>query len=564
MCCSRVVDGRGDTMESNNNKLSYSEYIEICEHADVPVGDRLTENEWNEPFESSPDHLMRAIGKGGFGSFGKVGQSVIAGKLAGQAVDAIINEINASVNTDELPGRVKDFVKARFRRGSGSGSDDGTNGGVRTPTPGGMSGGSDFTGRQLSLNPRPYAININSGIKHNTAAKVRLDASDSSSPLHISTVKLNFPQTGQDPRFKSWWDINVTNKFQTLAQRRVGFNVNSTTVFSSSRLFTYYTTMANALMCYYSFAKPLIYSPSNRNDGVTFWRKNITPADIDLITQLHDALNNEPIPPFLNAWIFQCYGVYYRTSMNPNSSLWGLHSESLGTTSGTVFQGTDDSTPLSTNLAFLTNPDFRSTSDMIARVFPSWSKDEKLFTTPSVAEYSPNMNTLFANLPFVGGLGYPRVSNSTENIVYNTYADSLDGLVLACSGAFNISISNWVPSLMVPVANDCNNGSTAVSRLSYSNLSGTEGMQWAGEFTRLSYSRGETYTNVGSTCHAFDKFGTEQCLFVSQDSIREVAYLALEKLVGLDSDSTSSYKETTAAEDASSDKPKRSRNRRKK
>jgi hypothetical protein len=89
-------------------------------------------------------------------------------------------------------------------------------------------------------------------------------------------------------------------------------------------------------------------------------------------------------------------------------------------------------------------------------------------------------------------------------------------------------------------------------------------MQWAGEFTRLSYSRGETYTNVGSTCHAFDKFGTEQCLFVSQDSIREVAYLALEKLVGLDSDSTSSYKETTAAEDASSDKPKRSRNRRKK
>jgi len=551
-------------MNENVNKISYAEYIELCEHADIPINDRLTEEEWNEPFESSPDHLMRAIGKGGFGKFGKIGESAIAGKLAGEAINVLIDEINKSVNMDELPSRTREFVRSRFRVGKrGGDSGGGDNGGGSGPTPGGMSGGSDMIGRQLALNPRPYAININSGIKHNTAAKVRLDADSASSPLHISTVKLVFPNSNSDPRFTSWWDVNVTNKFQTLAQRRVGFNVQAGTVFSNTRLHHYYTTIANALMCYYSYAKPLIYSPVNRNDGVTFWRANITPADIDLLTQLRDAINILPIPPFLNAWLFQCYGVYYRQSMNPNSALWGLHSESLGTVSGTVFVGADDSS-ISFNLAALADASFRDTANMIARVFPSWQDSEHVFTTPTVAEYSPNMNTLWANLPFLAGLGQPRVASQTDNIVYNTYADSLDGLVLACSGAFNTNSVKWVPTLMLPVANNCNNGSTLVSRLSYSDLSGTPGMQWSGEFTRLSYSRGETYTNVGQTCHPFDKFGTERCLYVTPDSLREVAYLAVEKLVGLDSGATDKYKDSNAAEDSGKGKSGRSRSRRRK
>lgn len=552
-------------MESNINTLSYDEYIEICEHVDIPVHDRLTIEEWNNPTDCSPDHLMRAIGKGGFGSFGRIGGSAIAGKLAGEAVNVLLDEINKSIDVEDLPGKAKEFVRTRFRERirrppSDGGGDDG--GGKAYPTPGGMSGGGDLIARQLSLNPRPYAININSGIPHNTAAKVRLDADLFSSPLHMSTVKLTFPNATSDPRFYSWWDINVTNRFQTLAQRRVGFNVNATTVFSSARLSNYYTIIADALMCYYSYAKPLIYSPSNRNDGVTFWRSKLTPADIDLLTQLRDALNVLPIPPFLNAWLFQCYGVYYRQSMNPGSALWGLHSESLGTASGTLFEGMDDSS-ISTNLSDLAGVNFRDTANMIARVFPHWQDGETLFTTPTVAEFSPNMNTLFANLPFVGGQGYPRVSSSANQIVYNTYADSLDGLVLACTGAYDTSNSTWIPSLILPIVNYCNNGQTPVSRLSYSNLSGTGGMQWSGEFTRLSYSRGETYTNVGSTCHPFDKFGAERCMFVTPESIREVSYLAVEKLVGLDDNNVVKYESSTSSEDAKGGK-KRSRKRRKK
>jgi len=551
-------------MNTPVTELSYSEYIEICEHVGVPVSDRLTEEEWNKPCELEPHHLLRAIGKTGYGPIGKIGRSVLAGEITGRAIDMLIDEINKDVNFDGVPGKVRDFVKSRFRRANNGGSgDDGNDGGIRLPTPGGMSGGSDMVGRQLSLNPRPYAININSGIKHNTAAKVRLDAGYASSPLHITTTKLVFPSAGSDPRFKSWWDINVTNKFQTLAQRRVGFNTAATTVFSSDRLHNYYGNISTCLQVYYSFSKPLIYSPANRNDGVTFWRNNITPTDIDLLVQLRDALNNEPIPPFLNAWLFQCYGVYYRQSMNPGSALWALHSSPLGTTSGTVFQGTDDSTPILAALSLLTNPNFKDTSNMIARVFPDWMSQEKLYTTPTVAEFSPNMNTLFANLPFVGGQGYPRVAETTDKIYYNTYADSLDGLVLACSGAFNTTTSQWVPSLMLPIVNSCNGGNLPVSRLSYSDLSGATGMQWSGEYTRLSYSRGETYTNVGDSCHPFDKFGTEQCLFVSQDSLREVAYLALEKLVGLDEGNTSKAMSSTSAEDAGGSKPKRSRGRRK-
>lgn len=554
-------------MTEEKDKLSYEEYIEICERVDIPVSDRLTLEEWNEPTNCSPDHLMRGIGKPGFrpfGDIGNLGASALAGKLAGEAMNILLDEINKSVNMDELPGKAKEFVRTRFkgkdRDTPSDGGDDG--GGKARPTPGGMSGGGDMVSRQLSLNPRPYAININSGIPHNTSAKVRLDADLFSCPLHISTCKLQFPTVASDPRFQSWWDINVTNKFQTLAQRRVGFNVNAPVVFSSSRLRNFYTIMTQALMCYYSYMKPLIYSPVNRNDGVTFWRSKLTPGDIDLLAQLRDALNVLPIPPFLNAWLFQCYGVYYRQSMNPGSPLWGLHSESLGTASGTVFEGTDDSS-ISTNLGNLADPSFRDTANMIARVFPSWQDTEKLFVTPTVAEFSPNMNTLWANIPFVGGLGYPRVANEQTPIIYNTYADSLDGLVLACTGAFDTTNTRWIPSMMVPVANNCNNGTTPVSRLSYSNLSGTAGMQWSGEFTRLSYSRGETYTNVGSTCHPFDKFGTERAMFVTPASVREVAYMAVDKLVGLDAENIARYEKTTSATDADEkmSKPRRRKRR---
>jgi hypothetical protein len=549
-------------MTEENKALTYSEYAEICESVGVPSQDILSEDEWNSPTDQHPDNLMRAIGKGGFGKLPIRG--VVAGELASKAIDTIINEINDNVNMDEVPGKVADFVKSRFARRYGGGSDTDPPGGSRS-TPGGMSGGNaDFLARNLSLNQRPYAININSGIKHNAYGKVRLDADDYGSPLHVTTVKFQLPNAGSDPRFLSWWSINITNKFQTLAQRRVGFNTVAETLFSSANLLVYYSAIARALMTYYAYAKPLIYSPANRNDGVTFWRKNLGPADLDLLMQLRDAINLEPIPPFLNAWLFQLYGVYYRTSMNPNSALWTLHPDSLGTATGTVFQTMGDTLNIQNALMELTSPTFRNTSNMVARVFPDWAKNEMVFTTPTVAEFSPNMNTLFANLPFLSTNGYPRVESQDDQLVYNTYADSLDGLILASTGAYNTSLLKWVPSLMIPVGNDVNGGAFQVSRLSYSNLSGTEGMQWSGEFTRLAHSRGETVVALGSTVHAFEKFGTERVLGVTPNSVREISYLALEKLVGLTDMDVDRAMSSTAAEDASSDNSNsRGRRRRK-
>jgi len=559
--------------------LDYDEYTYLCELSGVSTSDRLTPQEWEQPFEGSADILLRSMGQRSVVPPLKDLTGFVAGRLAAEGIDAIINGINSSLDDGTLDEKVKEFIKRRkedigkrnpFGKGKGGSGSGGSGNGFNGPTPGGMSGGNpELITRQLSQSPRPCAINIDSGIKHNLYAKVRLDANANSSPLHLSTVRFSFPDAYSDPRFKSWWDINVTNKFQKLAQMRVGFNINSTTVFSSDRLFRYYNTIAQGLQIYYSVLKPYLYSSNNQNDGVQFWRSNLVPQDLDYLLQLGDLLANEPIPPFLNAWMFQMYGVYYRSSMNPGSSLWALHSTSLGSTPSTTFkQITNNDSDIYLSLQSFTDPDYRKTSDMVARVFPEW-RGEQVFTTPAVAEYSPNMNTLWANLPYISGTTTnstgPIVPTEVDEVPYNSYADSYDGLIEAHMAIYDSSNGALCPAFLIPVSNAFNSGSQFSSRLSYSNLANPSipGMSWSGEFPELAYSRGETFTLVGNTPSNFDKFGTESVLGVTVNSVREVAYVALEKLVGLTAATNSPTSPSMAVErgvnDAKSTTKKRRR-----
>jgi len=560
--------------------LDYDEYTYLCELSGVSVSDRLTLEEWEKPFEGSPDILLRSMGQRSVLPPLKDITGFVAGNFAAQGIDAIINGINDSLDDGTLDGKVKEFIKRRkedidkrnpFKKDKGGSSrGDGSGNGFNGPTPGGMSGGnSELITRQLSQNPRPCAINIDSGIKHNLYAKVRLEADSTSAPLHVSTVKFGFPDAQSDPRFKSWWDINVTNKFQKLAQMRVGFNINSTTVFSSTRLFQYYDTIAKGLQVYYSVLKPYLYSTNNQNNGVQFWRSNIVPQDLDYLLQLGDLLENEPIPPFLNVWMFQLFGVYYRSSMNPGSSLWALHPTSLGSTPSTTFkQITTNETDIIDAIQSFTDPDYRKTSDMVARVFPDWM-GEKVFTTPAIAEYSPNMNTLWANLPYISGASTnstgPVVLSVSDEVPYNSYADSYDGLIEAHMSIYDSSNGALCPAFLTPVSNSFNSGTQFSSRLSYSNLSNPNisGMAWAGEFAELAYSRGETFVLVGNTASGFDKFGAESVLGVTCNSVREVAYVALEKLVGLTAATNSSTSPSMAVERGIEDSksPKKPRRR---
>jgi len=560
--------------------LDYDEYIYLCDLSGVSTNDRLTLEEWEQPFEGSADILLRSMGQRSVIPPIKDLAGFAAGRLAAEGIDALINGINTSLDDGTLDEKVKEFIRRRkedigkrnpFGKGKGgSGRGDGSGSGFNGPTPGGTSGGSpELITRQLSQNQRPCAINIDSGIKHNLYAKVRLDASTTSAPLHISTVRFGFPNDQSDPRFKSWWDINVTNKFQKLAQMRVGFNINSTTVFSSTNIYRYYEVICKGLQIYYSVLKPYLYSQNNRNDGVQFWRSNLAPQDLDYLMQLGNLLENEPIPPFLNAWMFQLYGVYYRSSMNPGSSLWALHPTTLGSTPSTTFkQITNNDTDIFGTIQDFTNPDYRKTSDMVARVFPEW-RAENVFTTPALAEYSPNMNTLWANLPYINGANTnstgPIVTGVTDEVPYNTYADSLDGLIEAHMSIYDSSNGALCPAFLTPVSNSFNNGSQFSSRLSFSNLSNPNisGMSWSGEFPELAYSRGETFVLVGNVASGFDKFGTESALGVTVNSVREVAYVALEKIVGLTAASTSATSPSIAVErgikDANSPKKRRRR-----
>lgn len=385
-------------------------------------------------------------------------------------------------------------------------------------------------GFALSDAPPPVPVVFDTGIRPNTYVSTILDTKENEcSPLHMSAVSLKLPTTVGNLLLNYFTNITSFD-IQCKAQSNVSFNINITSIFTSANIQTALNALTQALSIYYYYNS--IESHANyrdhKNGGMTYLRSGMTANMIEDLRNLEMRLLDTPIPPGLLETIRFMYSNYTSgyTQGSPILKFCPHFMDSTGVAAGQI-------TSAITGLAAGNNNEVFS---LISRAVPHW----KITTLPSIPYetlYDQNFLTIWANAPFVVTNGtvatnYPQVTTDSTEIQYNSFTNTLDGMVYALNSVFNTTGSVYNPGLLVPVG-DVTNG----SRKSYYDVGGTKQLRDISTISFLNRARPETYyvsntaTYAVSACHLA---GSDRCKGVSVNSITETAYKAVNYLVSLD------------------------------
>lgn len=526
------------------NKI-YDEYIEYCEESDVPQSSRLTLEEFTGKEEVSEERITL-----GFVSPSANTAAGIA--MGGVLKDVLKNPVKFAYHAADTVGAARAYV-GRLRQAGDTivkiGNDFKRPGTPGSSTPGGSGGGggssndggsSNFNLGTMNLNPTPLNVTLDTGIIPNTFGKYFLDSNPATACMHVTNVELKIPINSGDLKFESWWNTVVAFNLQTTMQRRLSFNMNLQAV-SATKLASYFNAVLDALQLWYFHASIISYTnnPHNHNEGMHVLRGYMSANDLDDLYRLQRILAGFPIPPNMNN-LCQFLGSNFKESMNPGAGLLKTMPTTWGTASGSYFLGYDGSS-ISGAISNLETDDNRYIASILAKAFPSWVKVN--ITVPSdIPLCSPNFNTFFANLPFLtSSTSGPRITDENQLIFYGSYADRLDGSIFGLMTAFQTDVNRWVPSLLSPVVSFVST-TTPSNRFSYFDDGTNAGFYASSEFTKLAYSRGESYTLVGSVPHEFRKFGMEEMLQVTASTVRETSYKLLEWMIMYDDSDTSTTK----------------------
>lgn len=383
----------------------------------------------------------------------------------------------------------------------------------------------------LSKAPNPKPVNLNSGIAPNTSSKDQMiSITDLCSPLHVTAVGLSIGCDSLVNYFKS----TIAFDIQTRAQANVNFNLNLSTQFTSTQIYTAYNVAINALQVYYYYTSILSYESNtkNKNDGMTNLRNKITAQQIVDITLLGRRLEDTPIPPRLVEWV---------RYMNMNF----LSGDSQGAAIiKTVFDvNALDTYPATTYaataLANLTTDANSTVFSLVRRAIPQW-RVGTLYDVPTVPVYDRNFLTIFANLPTAstttgGALTFSRTTASRDTVIsYNSFNNRLDGVAFAMGGIFDSVLGGNVPGM----TNYSLSGTTKFSQRSWYDVGGgaawqnTIGSPFLLASRQESYSRATRDTAVELTPHLY---GADKCQNVTANAMLQTATNVLDFLFNVDS-----------------------------
>lgn len=394
--------------------------------------------------------------------------------------------------------------------------------------------GADAGTFYLSSAVKPTEISLKSGIYPNTYSSDYMDAIENNcSPLHLSSSILKIPSTDSFDLCTYFKQITAFD-IQSKAQANVGFSLDITNSFSSDQLLTAFNALINALQCYFYYASIITYhdNPKNKNMGMISMRTAMTTDDFNDLARLGRLLSDIPIPPNLLSLTKYLSGNFL-SGTNPGSPMIKLVP---GEITSTGLLGTDSG--LATALSNLTSDDNINVFTLLRRSVPQWIPGS-LSDVPSEPIFDENFKTIFANLPFrlansdMGtSEGFPRITLSGAYLQYNSFSNNLDGVAYALTGYYDSSDVCY-PGLTTPYTN----GKDIGTRKSYYEVSGVKEFYDTGDYEYISRCRPETYSAAGlSTVEILDPIhlpGSNKCLGVNTESIRETAYKTIDWMMSL-------------------------------
>lgn len=399
----------------------------------------------------------------------------------------------------------------------------------------GYRGNSSSAGYGLSNAPKPAPVKLNSGIKPNTYTSDYMEATEGKcSPLHLSYCKVKIPSNAAQTLY-TYFNTIVAFEAQSAAQAAVSFNINISTIFTTANILTAINSIFDALSIYYWYSSILTYfsDPQNKNEGMVYLRQQITSTDIENLTLLKRRLESTPIPPNVLEFIRYLSSNWY--SGNTQGSPILKMAPDRFTTAGI------SGTSITTATAALSSGSNNEVFSILRRAVPSWIC-RSLQDVPVNPTYDENFITIFNNLPFYLWNGtavsaYPKVTTMDETISYCSTLDDLDGLAFSMLCLYNTSATPFFyPGLITPQSTGSAIGGS--SRYSYYEVSGVKGLYDANAYAFLTRSRDETYyvdnfttfnVNSGHT------LGTDKCLGVSANTVKETNFKAIDYLMSLSS-----------------------------
>lgn len=402
----------------------------------------------------------------------------------------------------------------------------------KKPNPDGGRGMSRHSsGYALSKAPNPLEVKLDSGITPNTYTSDYLDAMENTcSPLHLTSGRVQIPNYASSRLF-DYFNQVIAFDIQTKAQANVGFNLSMGAQFTPDKILAAMNALLDAMQVYFFYMSIITYhsDPANKNEGMIKLRTTMGPSTLESLTLLGRRLSDTPCPPRMLELCRYLSGNY-QSGDNQGSSIIKLVPTILRDTNILL---TNDINTCLTNLSLTANNDVYT---LLRRAVPQWNP-KILYDIPTAPLFDLNFLTIFANAPFsiydTATDNFPKVASNSDVIAYNSFTNELDGVAFALTSAYNTTTNSWLPGLLTPVT--APDPLFANTRKSFYEVGGVKAFYQVRQYPFLVKSRSETYfsptTTTVSSCHLF---GTDRCLSVNGDTIRETSFKVLDYLMSAD------------------------------
>lgn len=429
--------------------------------------------------------------------------------------------------------------------------------------PSGAGGGgtlmNPFDAKRINYASKPVELTWSTPIVPNTYGPYFLETTYTEAPLHITCCNF-WIQTG-DKEINRFIDQFITLAYQNAVQASVSFSINLL-VLTPEKIIQSINAVAQALQVYYSYMSIISYvdNPNNRNEGLLRLRQLLSANDLSDLYIMQRILLQTPIPPKLMELMFYISQNFQSSSL-PGSAIIRIspvpfvaNSEDIDNID-TTFLPRDGM--VNEAIEALTSNNVRDVLNILSRACPSWI-NEKLFTCPDVAIHDSQFSTLFANLPFVYR-GHANDKNTTyfgqpgpvpQNYLdvdlvgtykYNSYVDILDGGIFGLFTGYSMSENEWLPGLIQPAYMNDNKLINHRNRFSYTTetfgaLISRAFRNQCDKIFNAGSSRGETYiiSEGHNVAAPYQRFGTETCLNVRPETVRQASFALLEWLLCID------------------------------
>lgn len=459
-----------DPYEILKSRCAYNQFVALKDASEEPLTfeeweayiGKLESSDQNKPHAALgltmpvtiPSQIATVATNVGIGALSDTAMKILSD---GATIDNIVKGgaefLQAQVNKQQERFQARDTGIG----GIGKGGDGGT-------TTSDYSGGTNFNPTGMSLNLKPVQSSFKTDIVPLYRPKYFLDGLDNSAYLLLKVANV-YPDIRRDNdthRFDMddptymYLQNKLLASWISVVSRRVKLNSFLSPLLTYEQIANYFASISYCLGVYYSYASIIAHFrlEENRNDAMIALYKSLSVADLNNIGILRQLLNEIPLDPTVNEFMFHLYGNY-KQSMLPGSPLVKIIPVKFTNNAADNNFSTLEVGEVNKCIELLSKPKFRQFQQLMVQAFPDLCKTE-LLGYSGVPEYDPNWLTYWVNAPYITSnsstisVTQPQVISDITRVKMLLHTDSPDGWIEGASSIFNTTVTRFEGGLGAP------------------------------------------------------------------------------------------------------------------